>query len=111
MEYYAGEDVPASSIYSADTDAERDGGEYPYTASGSRLQMDMYICVPYGNYELTVKTKSSNGGSSMKKIAWEVEYGPDEVGGGCRRACCVQESSNRPNVFLRGADGVSSWGR
>ncbi|CAN0440218.1 unnamed protein product [Pylaiella littoralis] len=43
-----------------------------------RLQMDMYICVPWGNYELTIISKSTNDGNSMERIAWEVEYGPKE---------------------------------
>lgn len=47
--------------------------------AGSRLQMDMYICVPWGNYEMIIKTKSTNGGAPMKRIAWEIEYGPKEV--------------------------------
>lgn len=41
--------------------------------------MDMYICAPWGDYELEVVTKSTNGGNAMEKISWEVEYGPDEV--------------------------------
>ncbi|CAB1105692.1 unnamed protein product [Ectocarpus sp. CCAP 1310/34] len=45
---------------------------------GDRLQMDMYICAPWGNYELELVSKSTNGGNAMEKIAWEVEYGPDE---------------------------------
>ncbi|CAM9784272.1 unnamed protein product [Pylaiella littoralis] len=43
-----------------------------------RLQMDMYICAPWGNYELTIISKSTNGGNAMERIAWEVEYGPKE---------------------------------
>ncbi len=78
MEYFAGEDVPDYSIYSADTDASPDGGGFGYITD-TRLQMDMYICAPWGNYELTVKTKSTNNGNDMETIAWEVEYGPDEV--------------------------------
>ncbi|CAN0565452.1 unnamed protein product, partial [Ectocarpus sp. 12 AP-2014] len=27
-----------------------------------RLQMDMYICAPWGNYELELVSKSTNGG-------------------------------------------------
>ena len=45
--------------------------------------MDMYICAPWGNYELELVSKSTNGGNAMEKIAWEVEYGPDEVSGVC----------------------------
>ncbi|CAB1099122.1 unnamed protein product [Ectocarpus sp. CCAP 1310/34] len=40
--------------------------------------MDMYICAPWGNYELELVFKSTKGGNAMEKIAWEVEYGPDE---------------------------------
>ncbi|CAN0268094.1 unnamed protein product [Pylaiella littoralis] len=47
--------------------------------STDRLQMDMYICAPWGNYELNIISKSTNGGNSMERIAWEVEYGPKEV--------------------------------
>eukprot|EP00752_Nemacystus_decipiens_P007772 g6941.t1 len=44
-----------------------------------RLQMDMYICAPWGNYEMEIVVKSTNGGSSsMEKVAWEIEYGPDQ---------------------------------
>ena len=85
MEYFAGEDVPDYSIYSSNNDANPDGGTFGFTTD-TRLQMDMYICVPWGNYELIVKTKSSNNGNSMEKIAWEVEYGPDEVREGCGSA-------------------------
>jgi len=34
MESYAGESVSSSSIYSADNDAERNSGSYPFTTSG-----------------------------------------------------------------------------
>lgn len=47
--------------------------------TSNRLQMDMYVCAPWGDYELEIVVKSTNGGSGMKKIAWEVEYGADEV--------------------------------
>lgn len=47
--------------------------------AGNRLQTDMYICAPWGNYELEIVVKSTNGNNDMEKIAWEVEYGPDEV--------------------------------
>lgn len=52
---------------------------------GNRLQMDMYVCAPWGNYELEISVKSTNGVDAdgkpkrMEKVAWEVEYGPDEV--------------------------------
>lgn len=45
----------------------------------TRLQMDMYICAPFGEYELEVRVRSTNGGSAMERVAWEIEYGPDEV--------------------------------
>ena len=44
-----------------------------------RLQMDMYICAPFGEYELEVEVKSTNGGDPMERVAWEIEYGADEV--------------------------------
>eukprot|EP00903_Cladosiphon_okamuranus_P021311 g19582.t1 len=46
--------------------------------SGSRLQMDMYICAPFGEYELEIEVKSTNGDDPMNKVAWEIEYGPDQ---------------------------------
>lgn len=64
--------------------------------SGNRLQMDMYICAPWGDYELEIVVKSTNGGAEMKKVAWEVEYGPDEVRESlltvCMRGCTVLET-------------------
>lgn len=53
-----------------------------------RLQMDMYVCAPWGNYELEIEVKSTNGHTDgvpneMNKVAWEVEYGGDEVGQSC----------------------------
>jgi len=64
LEYFAGEAVPDYSIYSARNDQTRDGGTFAFITDGHHgarrlLQMDMYMCVPWGNYELTVKTKSS----------------------------------------------------
>lgn len=47
-----------------------------------RLQMDMYICAPWGEYELIVEVKSTNGNKNMERVAWEVEYGGDEVSEG-----------------------------
>lgn len=44
-----------------------------------RLQMDMYVCAPFGYYELEVTVKSTNGNKPMEKVAWEIEYGADEV--------------------------------
>eukprot|EP00752_Nemacystus_decipiens_P011574 g10278.t1 len=46
--------------------------------TASRIQMDMYICGPWGDYELEVEVKSTNGGLPMRKVAWEIEYGADE---------------------------------
>ena len=84
MEYHAGEAVPSGSQYSIDTDGQPDaGGNFPFNEDW-RLQMDMYVCVPWGNYELTVVSTSTNGGNAMERIAWEIEYGPDEVH---RRRC------------------------
>lgn len=44
--------------------------------------MDMYICAPWGNYELEIVSKSENAGEPMAKIAWEVR----EYGRGCALA-------------------------
>eukprot|EP00903_Cladosiphon_okamuranus_P020283 g18613.t1 len=46
---------------------------------GNKLQMDMYICAPFGEYELEIEVKSTNGdGKPLAKVAWEIEYGPNE---------------------------------
>lgn len=67
----------------------------------TRLQMDMYVCAPWGNYELEIEVKSTNGHTAdgtpnaMNKVAWEVEYGGDEVGQGC---CCLSIKTRPPSV-------------
>jgi len=76
FEYYAGEKV-VNDVYSVPGSQKKET-EYPYQ-KGTRLQADMYMCAPWGNYELTLKTKSTNGGYPMEYVAWEVEYGPDQV--------------------------------
>lgn len=78
MEYYAGEPVPEDSIYTRVYGTIHRPKTYPDKFNG-RLQMDMYMCAPWGKYELTVTTSSTNDGKDLKTIAWEVEYGPDEV--------------------------------
>ena len=45
----------------------------------TRLQLDMYICAPFGEYELEVEVRSTNGGDPMERVAWEIEYGADQV--------------------------------
>lgn len=55
-------------------------GDVPVTEN--RVQMDMYICAPFGEYELEIQVRSTNGKDddpTMEKVAWEVEFGPDEV--------------------------------
>lgn len=49
-----------------------------------RLQMDMYFCSPHAYFELEVTVMSDNGftqgvAREMNKVAWEIEYGADEV--------------------------------
>ncbi|CAM9540916.1 unnamed protein product [Ectocarpus sp. 12 AP-2014] len=44
----------------------------------SKFQIDMYVCAPWGHYELEVVSKSTNGGNPMERIAFEVEYGPEQ---------------------------------
>ncbi len=79
MEFYAGQVVPDDSEYSTSKRAKVQPNRFGFTTD-FRLQMDMYDCVPWGNYELTVVTNSTNQGNAMERIAWEVENGPDEVG-------------------------------
>eukprot|EP00903_Cladosiphon_okamuranus_P020284 g18614.t1 len=61
----------------------------PYTESfvydgtrgtkNGRRQMDMYICAPFGEYELQIEVRSTNGdGNPLAIVAWEIEYGPDQ---------------------------------
>lgn len=55
-------------------------GDMTYT----RFVMDLYACVPYGNYELVVEINSTNGETDgvpneMNPFFWEIEYGGDEV--------------------------------
>lgn len=79
MEFYAGQLVPDDSEYSTSKNAKVQPNRFGFTTD-FRLQMDMYDCVPWGNYELTVVTNSTNKGNAMERVAWEVENGPDEVG-------------------------------
>ncbi|CAM9611193.1 unnamed protein product [Ectocarpus fasciculatus] len=44
----------------------------------SKFQIDMYVCAPWGHYELEVVSKSTNGDNPMERIAFEVEYGPEQ---------------------------------
>eukprot|EP00903_Cladosiphon_okamuranus_P005862 g5799.t2 len=53
-------------------------GNVEGNVTSGRLQMDMYICGPWGDYELEVEVKSTNDGNAMKRVAWEIEYGGDE---------------------------------
>lgn len=61
------------------------GPEEGSNTSEKRFQMDLYVCAPFGTYELEMEVRSTNGvdddGNSrpMERIAWEIEYGADQV--------------------------------
>ncbi len=97
FEYYAGERV-VNDVYSL-PGSQKEETFYPYQ-KGTRLQADMYMCAPWGNYELTLTTKSTNGGYPMEYVAWEVEYGPDQVCGVRAAPYRTRESNTRQAPWL-----------
>ena len=47
---------------------------------GTSVQLNLFICSPFGEYELELDIKSENdAGTTNKRVSWEVENGPDEV--------------------------------
>lgn len=100
MEYYAGESIIPGGGYMITADSTpATGGTYP-VVSGNRLQLDMYVCAPWGDYELIVTTTSTNNGNPMEYVAWEVENGPDQVlqcwAVPCRSVSCHTVSCRAP---------------
>lgn len=50
--------------------------------SDDRLQVDLYMCAPHGEYELILEHNSVNGkygATTIRPLRWEIENGPDEV--------------------------------
>ena len=79
MEYRAGTAVSEDSVYWRNYGAQTRPNFFPSIGANDRLQMDMYVCAPWGDYELILEISSTNGGNAMERVAWEIEYGPDEV--------------------------------
>jgi len=106
MEFYAGQLVPDDSEYSTSKKSKVQPNRFGYTTD-FRLQMDLYDCVPWGNYELTVVTNSTNQGNAMEKVAWEVENGPDEVGVICQLSELGRKHQLRPTVCVHALEFTS----
>lgn len=58
---------------------EQAGGVRP---AGGKVQLNLLLCAPYGDYELVLYTESySDAGSTLQqRTSWEVLDGHDEVG-------------------------------
>lgn len=61
-----------------------EGGLVQEDVTYDRLVMDLFICVPWGDYELVVEAASTNGETDgvpneMNRFAFQVENGPDEA--------------------------------
>ena len=46
-----------------------------------RVQLNLFLCCPFGQYELdlVVESFSDEGSDLQQRTAWEIENGPDEV--------------------------------
>lgn len=58
------------------------GDEVPDPATG-RVQLDLFVCAPFGDYELELVVQSSTDDDApevyQRRSAWEIENGEDEV--------------------------------
>ena len=88
MEYKAGTAVAGDNVYWRNYGAQTRPNFFRSIGANDRLQMDMYVCAPWGDYELIIEVSSTNGNNAMERVAWEIEYGPDEV--------CVGYSKIKP---------------
>lgn len=45
------------------------------------MQLNLFLCCPFGNYELelVVESFSDEGSELEQRTSWEIENGPDEV--------------------------------
>lgn len=65
-------------------DATVEGGLIQEDITYDRLVMQLFVCAPWGDYELVVEAKSTNGETDgvpneMNRFAFQVENAPDEV--------------------------------
>lgn len=44
-----------------------------------RSQLNLYVCVPYGNYELDMVISGDFDAQDGKRIGWEIEDGKTQV--------------------------------
>ena len=46
-----------------------------------RVQLNLFLCCPFGDYELelVVESFSDEGSELQQRTSWEIENGPDEV--------------------------------
>ena len=46
-----------------------------------RVQLNLFVCCPFGEYELDleVESYSDEGSTLQQRTAWEIENGEDEV--------------------------------
>ena len=65
----------------------------------SRVQLNLHICCPFGEYELDMNIQSySNRNSTLQqRTAWEVQNGPDEVFTKERHNCLKAKRVSRRN--------------
>ena len=61
-----------------------------------RVQLNLFVCCPYGEYELDLVVESFSGGTiRQQRTSWEIENGPDEV---CLTPTATQW--NQPPVLI-----------
>lgn len=77
---------PCGTAISADTakswteSYDIDDGDAGPDSSG-RVQLNIFVCAPFGDYEIELQVASYSKAGSMlqKRTAWEIEKGKEEV--------------------------------
>ncbi|CAM9274851.1 unnamed protein product [Laminaria digitata] len=73
-------DDPATWEVSYDGSTDDAEDESPLPTNAGRVQLNLFVCCPFGDYEidLDVESFSDEGSTREQRTAWEIENGPDE---------------------------------
>eukprot|EP00904_Undaria_pinnatifida_P008999 jgi/Undpi1/5229/HiC_scaffold_2.g00511.m1 len=98
----AEEDDLLSWEVSYDGSSENSEDDPPTAGNSGRVQLNLYVCCPFGEYEidLDVESYSDEGSTLQQRTAWEIENGPDECdssipSGAQYQGCFVDDRGDR----------------
>lgn len=72
--------LPESELLFEETFYDSTAGDSPPNTSAGRVQLNLFLCCPFGDYELDliVESFSDEGSDLEQRTSWEIENGPDE---------------------------------